>query len=107
MLRIAPLGLVLLLALTANANLGSHVQRASCPTPTVPAAATYKGVKHNTGTTSRLRISNGGAGQSGLVGALASAFIDYSRDNGIANQDYTVTGFPPVVSVFFTDGAID
>jgi hypothetical protein len=56
----------------------------------VPAAAHYKGVKYNTGTEVTLRITNGGAGQSGLVGALASAFIDGSRENGVAQEDYVV-----------------
>jgi hypothetical protein len=65
----------------------------SCPTPTVPAAARYVGNKHNSGTEVRLRIGNGGAGQSGLVGALASSFIDWSRDEGGVKEDYAVSGF--------------
>lgn len=33
---------------------------ANCTVPTVPASAQYRGVKFNTGTQTRLRISNGG-----------------------------------------------
>lgn len=32
----------------------------------------------------RLRIANGGAGQSGLIGAWANAFIQYCHREGIA-----------------------
>jgi hypothetical protein len=66
---------------------------ANCSKSSVPYQAQYKGVKYNKGTDVRLRISNGGAGQSGLVGALASAFIDWSRENGLAQQDYLVRVF--------------
>jgi hypothetical protein len=62
----------------------------SCPAPTVAAQEKYAGVRHSGGTVSRLRIGNGGAGQSGLVKALSQAYIDYSRDNGLADQDYLV-----------------
>ena len=79
----------------------------ACPVSSVPAAANYTGFTHNKGTETRLRISNGGgtpstilfqyltlcpivAGQSGLVGALASAFIDWSIQNGIATEDYVI-----------------
>jgi hypothetical protein len=52
-----------------------------CPT-NPPAAGTYYGVgvKPNSCPT-RLRISNGGAGLSGLVGALANEFITYKLRN--------------------------
>jgi hypothetical protein len=63
---------------------------AGCPAPTLKAEKTYAGIVYNKGTVSRLRIGNGGAGQSGLVGALAQTFIDYSRKNGIAKEDYLV-----------------
>ncbi|GJN93649.1 hypothetical protein Rhopal_006706-T1 [Rhodotorula paludigena] len=36
------------------------------------------------------RSSNGGAGQSGLVGALAKAYIDYSIANGTADSPYLI-----------------
>jgi hypothetical protein len=80
-----------------------------CPAHTVLATANYTGTRHTGGTTVRLRITNGGgehifrfleirtiyvlftAGQSGLVGALASAFIDWSRDNGTASEDYLIS----------------
>jgi len=62
----------------------------TCIVPTVPAAARYKGLKYNSGSDTRLRISNGGAGQSGLVGALASAYIDWSRQHGGETQDYLI-----------------
>ena len=72
------------------AAVGSQGQ-GSCPPPTVPAQEKYAGVRHSTGTVSRLRIGNGGAGQSGLVKALAQAYVDYSRDNGLADEDYLVS----------------
>jgi len=46
------------------------------PEPT----AIYKG-SHDSDDV-RLRIGNGGAGQSGLVGALANTFIDYQVSQG-------------------------
>lgn len=36
------------------------------------------------GTEIRLRIGNGGAGQSGFIGAWANAFIQYANTQGIA-----------------------
>ena len=103
--------LTLTLAATAVAASASHQIRAAntsaCPVSSVPAAANYTGTTHNKGTQTRLRISNGGgtpstilfqyltlcpivAGQSGLVGALASAFIDWSIQNGTATEDYVI-----------------
>ena len=37
-----------------------------------------------------LTLSSVVAGQSGLVGALASTFIDWSIQNGIATEDYVI-----------------
>ncbi|KAG5637569.1 hypothetical protein H0H81_004146 [Sphagnurus paluster] len=52
--------------------------RAAAPTgATIEPAATYDGGYSNAGEL-RLRIANGGAGQSGLIGAWANAFINYS-----------------------------
>jgi hypothetical protein len=65
-----------------------------CPSTTVRAQATYSGVKYDKGTVTQLRISNGGAGQSGLVGKLASTFIDWSIDNKKAPGAYLVIPFP-------------
>jgi hypothetical protein len=62
----------------------------NCSASSIPFTKRYTGVKHSKGTEARLRIGNGGAGQSGLVGALASAFIDWSLDNGVATADYAV-----------------
>jgi len=62
-----------------------------CRPSGVKASANYTGIKHSSGTEVRLRISNGGAGQSGLVGALAQSYIDYSRDSGIADKDYLIS----------------
>jgi len=62
----------------------------SCPAPKVKYEKRYTGTSFNTGTEARLRISNGGAGQSGLVGALASAYIDYSRSTGSVQEDYAI-----------------
>jgi hypothetical protein len=67
-----------------------HIGQHSCLPPTIPAQETYAGVRHSQGTVSRLRIGNGGAGQSGLVKALSQAYIYYSRDNGLADEDYLV-----------------
>src|SRR4051812_7757964 len=66
---------------------------AACSTPTIPYEQRYVGFKHNKGTFARLRIGNGGAGQSGLVGALAQTFIDWSRDHGGIKEDYAVRPF--------------
>ncbi|GAA6018666.1 hypothetical protein JCM10207_009002 [Rhodosporidiobolus poonsookiae] len=64
---------------------------ASCGQPSVTASATYGGTNSSmNGTEVRLRISNGGAGQSGLVGALAQAYIDYSVENGLADEPYLI-----------------
>ncbi|KDQ16286.1 hypothetical protein BOTBODRAFT_107157 [Botryobasidium botryosum FD-172 SS1] len=58
----------------------------------VAPAKTYTGKKYNKGTEDqvRLRISNGGAGQSGLIEALASAYIDWSREYGGVKEDYRI-----------------
>jgi len=56
----------------------------------VAPTTTYAGNKYNKGTEVRLRISNGGAGQSGLIGALASAYIDWSRECGGETEDYLI-----------------
>ncbi|KZP29918.1 hypothetical protein FIBSPDRAFT_851079 [Athelia psychrophila] len=56
----------------------------------VTAEVHYTGNTHNTGTKTRLRISNGGAGQAGLIKALAGAFIDWSRDHGGVDEDYVI-----------------
>ncbi|ORY81747.1 hypothetical protein BCR35DRAFT_321321 [Leucosporidium creatinivorum] len=61
----------------------------ACTNSSVRASATYTG-SNTTSTDVRLRISNGGAGQSGLVGALAEAYIDYALAQGIANESFAV-----------------
>ncbi|PNY24000.1 3-methyl-2-oxobutanoate dehydrogenase [lipoamide] kinase, mitochondrial [Tolypocladium capitatum] len=49
-----------------------------------PAAVYDGGFRNSTNSTIQLRIGNGGAGQSGLIGALADAFIKQSVANGSA-----------------------
>ncbi|CAE6448990.1 unnamed protein product [Rhizoctonia solani] len=55
-------------------------------------SAVYYGVGKNgtNDTPVRLRISNGGAGLSGLVGALANAFIDYKVDENKTEQAFAI-----------------
>jgi hypothetical protein len=84
----------------------------NCLVSSVPYQQRYAGVKYPNGKDVRLRISNGGgsvhsasamcknrvstnvycssAGQAGLVGALASAYIDWSRQFGGVTEDYLV-----------------
>jgi hypothetical protein len=96
------IGGVLVIALLAALNvvsafpdqLGFTVDCEPCPTTTVRAQATYSGAKYPGGTVTRLRISNGGAGQSGLVGKLASTFIDWSIDFKKAPGPYLVNSPP-------------
>ncbi|KAF7981430.1 hypothetical protein HWV62_25116 [Athelia sp. TMB] len=66
-----------------------HQALAACM---LPAKVSYKGIVHNQGGETRLRISNGGAGQAGLIEALAGAFIDWSCENlkNIVSRDYTI-----------------
>lgn len=47
-----------------------------------PAGVYYGNGSNSTDVPTRLRISNGGAGLSGLVGALANAFINYKTGKG-------------------------
>ncbi|KAH7340693.1 hypothetical protein B0J17DRAFT_568814 [Rhizoctonia solani] len=55
-------------------------------------SAVYYGVGKNAteGVPVRLRISNGGAGLSGLVGALANAFITYKVDENKTEQAFAI-----------------
>ncbi|GAA5913152.1 hypothetical protein JCM6882_005802 [Rhodosporidiobolus microsporus] len=62
----------------------------SCPTSSVAASATYSGTNSTEAGDVHLRISNGGAGQSGLVGALAEAYIDWAVSNGTAEAPFSV-----------------
>jgi hypothetical protein len=55
--------------------------------------AIYKG-SHGSNVV-QLRIGNGGAGQSGLVGALANAFIDYKVSQKESAFAVSTLEFPP------------
>ncbi|CAE6533714.1 unnamed protein product [Rhizoctonia solani] len=56
-----------------------------------PSAVYYGAGKNGTSDTPvRLRISNGGAGLSGLVGALANAFITYKVDENKTEQAFAI-----------------
>lgn len=71
----------------ADTNGTNSTTSACTPTNALTPAGTYYGTGNN-GTSdvpTRLRISNGGAGLSGLVGALANAFITYKQQNGSAS----------------------
>ncbi|CAE6518317.1 unnamed protein product [Rhizoctonia solani] len=63
-----------------------------CPGATVTPAAVYYGAGKNSteGVPVRLRISNGGAGLSGLVGALANAYIDYKVEQNKTEQAFAI-----------------
>ncbi|CAE6409532.1 unnamed protein product [Rhizoctonia solani] len=66
---------------------------AECVTgSSITPSAVYYGVGKNAtdGTPVRLRISNGGAGLSGLVGALSNAFITYKVDEAKTEQPFAV-----------------
>ncbi|CAE6500282.1 unnamed protein product [Rhizoctonia solani] len=63
------------------------------PASPLAAAGTYYGVGKDNGTNTgpvRLRISNGGAGLSGLVGALANAFITYMVDETKREKPFAI-----------------
>ncbi|CAE6504278.1 unnamed protein product [Rhizoctonia solani] len=63
------------------------------PKSPLTAAATYYGIGKNKTTNTgpvRLRISNGGAGLSGLVGALANAYITYTVDQTKREKPFTI-----------------
>ncbi len=53
--------------------------------------ATYNG-GYSSATTVRLRVANGGAGQSGLIGAFADAFIKW-RVEIFKEEPFTVSAF--------------
>ncbi|KAJ1309953.1 hypothetical protein OPQ81_006712 [Rhizoctonia solani] len=59
---------------------------------TITPSAVYYGVGKNAtdGVPVRLKISNGGAGLSGLVGALANAFIDYKVEQNKTEQPFAI-----------------
>ncbi|KAM0752763.1 hypothetical protein T439DRAFT_323377 [Meredithblackwellia eburnea MCA 4105] len=78
-------------ALPVTTSLNWLTKRAtSCANSSVAASATYSG-NNVTGGPVRLRITNGGAGQSGLIGALAKAYIDYAVTNStIATSPFQV-----------------
>jgi hypothetical protein len=60
------------------ARIASRQSDACVPSsPIAPSGVYYGKGKNGTDVPTRLRISNGGAGLSGLVGALANAFIEY------------------------------
>ncbi|GAA6040763.1 hypothetical protein JCM8097_003286 [Rhodosporidiobolus ruineniae] len=66
-------------------QLSKRANESCSASSSVAAAASY-----GNGTEVRLRIANGGAGQSGLVSALAEAFIDWSLENGTATEPYKI-----------------
>ncbi|GAA5852190.1 hypothetical protein JCM8547_006694 [Rhodosporidiobolus lusitaniae] len=97
MVRFVPLVALSLATLASarkrvNLDLIKRQSSSACPVSSVAASATYSG-SASSGTdnsTVRLRISNGGAGQSGLVGALATAYVDYAIESGLAEEPFSV-----------------
>lgn len=95
-LFILALGSSLAAALPAQQPLAriAFVDSTDCtPKSPLPAAGTYYGVGKNETNNSgpvRLRISNGGAGLSGLVGALANAFITYMVDETKREEPFVI-----------------
>ncbi|KAF8610585.1 hypothetical protein BDV93DRAFT_483935 [Ceratobasidium sp. AG-I] len=80
-----------LLAAALPTHLSFNLARDECTTPTTPSAQqTYYGTgqPEDPAVPTRLRISNGGAGLSGLVGYLANAFIASDLKRNASSSPY-------------------
>lgn len=75
-------------ALLAVVSLPIAIQAQQPTTSSLAPAAVYNGGRNGT-TKVGLRIANGGAGQSGLIGAWADAFINYMVDRK-GHEPFTV-----------------